>query len=573
MAVLRRHMPHTAAARAPTLVGTVVAHRLFDVVPVLLLIAYVLATAKIPQWAVTSLVIAVVGGRGALRVRARERARATARCSTGWARSAGSRSWSRRGLVVMKAPLAALVAIVFQCLGWLMQLFAVWAAMRAFEIDAPLPAAGLVLLLMNVATIFPLWPGNVGLVQAAVALPLSRTASPTRPASRSASRCRRSSSPSASRPASSRSRPRASRSRRCATCPTPREDLPDDPDGRHREVEAVPRRSPPVRALACPASFKGVLSAFAAAKRWARVWRPVARRSSLPVADGGEGDRRGASRGARRRVARGGGARPARAAGRGALAAAAGRDRRRRGRGGGRAAAARAGGARSAPRLEPRLRRADRRRRSSGGARCSSSAWAASRRSTAARACARRSRRGECTWQRLLHGTRRLRRLDPPRRRGAALRAAEGRLAGGRRGARAAARRRWTSCGRTPNCPARARPAASARRSPRSAPSSSRRRARARDDRLPRAPRRRGARGHRRGRVDRTTAERARRPARSRECAAEAGVRCVVARRPRVDEPLPRRSETVALSGDPSRAADDLCGLGEGLAGELLGRA
>jgi len=49
---------------------------------------------------------------------------------------------------------------------------AVYTAMRAFDIHAPLPAAGLVLLLMNVATIFPLWPGNVGLVQAAIALPL-----------------------------------------------------------------------------------------------------------------------------------------------------------------------------------------------------------------------------------------------------------------------------------------------------------------------------------------------------------------------------------------------------------------
>jgi hypothetical protein len=45
--------------------------------------------------------------------------------------------------------------------------------MRAFEIHAPLPAAGLVLLLMNVATLFPLWPGNIGLLQAAIALPLS----------------------------------------------------------------------------------------------------------------------------------------------------------------------------------------------------------------------------------------------------------------------------------------------------------------------------------------------------------------------------------------------------------------
>ena len=53
-----------------------------------------------------------------------------------------------------------------------MQLLAVWAVMEAFDLDLPLPAAGLVLVLMNVATIFPLWPGNIGLLQAAVALPL-----------------------------------------------------------------------------------------------------------------------------------------------------------------------------------------------------------------------------------------------------------------------------------------------------------------------------------------------------------------------------------------------------------------
>jgi hypothetical protein len=44
--------------------------------------------------------------------------------------------------------------------------------MKAFDMGTPLPAAALVLLLMNVATIFPLWPGNVGLLQAAIALPL-----------------------------------------------------------------------------------------------------------------------------------------------------------------------------------------------------------------------------------------------------------------------------------------------------------------------------------------------------------------------------------------------------------------
>ena len=64
------------------------------------------------------------------------------------------------------------MAALLQCLGWSCQLLAVLAMMRAFGIDAPLSAAGLVLLLMNVAMLFPLWPGNVGLVQAAVALPL-----------------------------------------------------------------------------------------------------------------------------------------------------------------------------------------------------------------------------------------------------------------------------------------------------------------------------------------------------------------------------------------------------------------
>ena len=41
--------------------------------------------------------------------------------------------------------------------------------MRAFDIHAPLPAAGVVLLVMNVVTIFPFWPGNVGVVQVAIA--------------------------------------------------------------------------------------------------------------------------------------------------------------------------------------------------------------------------------------------------------------------------------------------------------------------------------------------------------------------------------------------------------------------
>ena len=42
-----------------TLAGTVVAHRIFDLVPIVLLVLYVLVTAKIPAWAY-SIIVAVV---------------------------------------------------------------------------------------------------------------------------------------------------------------------------------------------------------------------------------------------------------------------------------------------------------------------------------------------------------------------------------------------------------------------------------------------------------------------------------------------------------------------------------
>ena len=63
--VLTRKLPRRRGYWA-ALVGTVFAHRVFDVVPVVLLILYVLATAKIPAWAVTLLLareIAVTGLR------------------------------------------------------------------------------------------------------------------------------------------------------------------------------------------------------------------------------------------------------------------------------------------------------------------------------------------------------------------------------------------------------------------------------------------------------------------------------------------------------------------------------
>lgn len=172
VAVLNRRMRREGAwAR---LLGTVFAHRVFDLVAVIALILYVLATAHIPQWAVTGMLVIVVAGVALFTIAvlgAREHRRAGLDEGLGAFRKVVR--LARYGLAVMRNPGAAALACLFQILGWMCQLFAVYTAMRAFGIHEALPAAGLVLVLMNVATIFPLWPGNVGLVQAAVAIPLA----------------------------------------------------------------------------------------------------------------------------------------------------------------------------------------------------------------------------------------------------------------------------------------------------------------------------------------------------------------------------------------------------------------
>jgi uncharacterized membrane protein YbhN (UPF0104 family) len=173
VATLRRHLPDAPHGTSATLVGTVFAHRLFDLVPATILVVWVLLTAEVPHWAVVAFGIAALVGFALFTVAwlgARRHQRPVLSEGVGSIRHLVA--MGRQGLTVLKAPLPLTGAVLLQCLGWLMQLLAVYAAMQAFGIDAPLPAAGLVLVLMNVATIVPLWPGNIGLVQAAVALPL-----------------------------------------------------------------------------------------------------------------------------------------------------------------------------------------------------------------------------------------------------------------------------------------------------------------------------------------------------------------------------------------------------------------
>jgi uncharacterized membrane protein YbhN (UPF0104 family) len=168
VAVLTRKMPGRRGAWA-TLVGTVFAHRIFDIVPVLLLILYVIATASIPTSARATLLGVIVVGV-CLFAFAFVTARRPVHISIeGLGPVRRLLAMGRSGLGVLRSPAGAAGAIFFQICGWVCQIFAVYTAMRAFDIHSPLPAAGVVLLLMNVVTIFPFWPGNVGLVQVAIA--------------------------------------------------------------------------------------------------------------------------------------------------------------------------------------------------------------------------------------------------------------------------------------------------------------------------------------------------------------------------------------------------------------------
>ena len=322
-----------------------------------------------------------------------------------------------------------------------------------------------------------------------------------------------------------------------------------------------------MRALACPASFKGVLSAFAAAKALGEgLEAGGAQVELLPVADGGEGTAevlaRGARRasGARRRSpTRSGGPSSARwlllPDGTGVVEAAAAvglpllapgelDPLRASSRGFGElVAAALAGGARSLLLCLGGGRDGRRRRGDARGARGGARALGNTVLQGSRVACDVSTRLADAA------------RLYGPQK---------GASPDGRRGARAAARGGWTSCGPTPSCPgagaAGGLGAALAALGAELVPG-----AMLVLETIGFRERLDGAAlavtGE--GQVDRTTAE-GKAPGAVAAVCREAGVRCVVAGG-RVVEPVPG-TETVALSGDPERAEDDLRVLGERLA-------
>jgi uncharacterized membrane protein YbhN (UPF0104 family) len=173
VAVLTRKLPRRKGTWA-TLIGTVFAHRVFDIVPVLLLILYVVLTASIPNSFARASLLALIGvGVGLFGFAFLTARRHTLISLEGLGPVRRLLTMGRAGLGVMRSPVGTAAAVFFQICGWTCQLFAVYTAMRAFGIHSPLPAAGVVLLVMNVVTIFPFWPGNVGLLQVAIASALA----------------------------------------------------------------------------------------------------------------------------------------------------------------------------------------------------------------------------------------------------------------------------------------------------------------------------------------------------------------------------------------------------------------
>jgi uncharacterized protein (TIRG00374 family) len=171
VAVVTRHVRRRPGTWA-IIVGTVFAHRLFDVVAAVALVLLTLYVAPIPEWAQPVLAVVIGVGLGLLLagfLLARRHHRPLSEELGAFRRLL---HMARRGLTVLRRPAPALEALFFQFVGWTAQLFAVYTTFLAFGIDPSVEAAALVLVVMNVVMIFPFWPGNVGLLQAAVAAAL-----------------------------------------------------------------------------------------------------------------------------------------------------------------------------------------------------------------------------------------------------------------------------------------------------------------------------------------------------------------------------------------------------------------
>lgn len=172
--VLMRRMPKRERPGLwQAFIGSVLAHRILEVFPSIALIAWVLVAAKIPAAARTALYAVLAAGIafvviGVALARRHEQGGVEEK-----GRFGALLARAREGLGILRRPVPSLISAGWQTIGWGLQLGAVWSTLIAFNIHRPVIAAAAVLAVMNVALILPLWPGNIGLQQAAIVVPLA----------------------------------------------------------------------------------------------------------------------------------------------------------------------------------------------------------------------------------------------------------------------------------------------------------------------------------------------------------------------------------------------------------------
>ncbi|HEY2354830.1 MAG TPA: lysylphosphatidylglycerol synthase transmembrane domain-containing protein [Gaiellaceae bacterium] len=178
--VLMRRMPERDRPGLwPAMIGSVLAHRILEVFPSIALIFWVLIEAHIQPaartalWGVAGAGVAFVAIGVAL-ARRHEQGGVEAKDRFG-----ALLARLREGLGILRRPIPSLVSAGWQTLAWLLQLGAVYVTLLAFNIHLPLVAAAAVLAVMNVALVLPLWPGNLGVTQFAIAIPLAAYGIPT----------------------------------------------------------------------------------------------------------------------------------------------------------------------------------------------------------------------------------------------------------------------------------------------------------------------------------------------------------------------------------------------------------
>lgn len=178
--VLMRRMPERDRPGLwPAMIGSVLAHRILEVFPSIALILWVLIDAHIQPaartalWAVAGAGVAFVAVGVAL-ARRHEQGGVEVKSRFG-----ALLARLREGLGILRRPIPSLISAGWQTLAWGLQLGAVWSGLIAFDIHLPVIAAAAVLAVMNVALVLPLWPGNLGVLQAAIAIPLVAYGVPT----------------------------------------------------------------------------------------------------------------------------------------------------------------------------------------------------------------------------------------------------------------------------------------------------------------------------------------------------------------------------------------------------------